>query len=65
MTHNYELRKLNKDGSTTTVLKLTAEPKPAKEKAKNYANQNPGLYRLERTKTVVIYFTEKELDKNT
>lgn len=64
MTHNYELRRLNNDGSTTTVLKITAEPKPAKEKAKNYANENPGLYWLERTETVVIYFTEKELDEN-
>ena len=42
----------------------TKEPKPAKEKAKNYANQNPGLYWLEKTETVVIYFTEKELDEN-
>lgn len=64
MTHNYELRRLNKDGSTTTILKLTAEPKLAKEKAKNYANENPGIYRLERTETVAIYFTEKEIDKN-
>lgn len=64
MMHKYELRRLNKDGSVTTVFKLTAEPKPAKEKAKNYANQYPGLYWLERTETVVMYFTEKELDKN-
>lgn len=64
MTHNYELRRLNKDGSTTTVLKLTTEPKCAKEKAKSYANQNPGLYWLEKTHTVAIYFTEKELDEN-
>lgn len=64
MKHNYELKRLENDGNTTIVLKLTAEPKYAKEKAKNYANQNPGLYWLERTETVVIYFTEKELDKN-
>lgn len=64
MKHNYELRRLNKDGSITTVLKLTEEPKCAKEKTKNYANQNPGLYWLERTENVAIYFTEKELDEN-
>ena len=64
MTHNYELRRLDNDGNTTTVFKLTAEPKCAKEKAKNSANQNPGLYWLERTETVVIYFTEKELDED-
>lgn len=64
MKHDYELRRLNKDGSITTVLELTDDPKPAKEKAKNYANQNPGLYWLKRTETVVIYFTEKELDEN-
>lgn len=64
MKHNYELKRLNNDGNTTTVLKIIAEPKCAKERAKNYANQNPGLYWLEKTETVAMYFTEKEIDEN-
>jgi hypothetical protein len=64
MKHNYELKSLNDDGNTTTVLKLTTEPKDAKEKAKDYANQHPGLYTLQRIEIVTIYFTEKRLDKN-
>lgn len=64
MTHTYELRKLCNDGSTKTVLEIEAEPKCAKEKAKNYAFQNPGLYTLKKIETITIYFTEKELDGN-
>ena len=62
MKHNYELRKLNDDDSVTTVLKLTAEPKYAKERAKDYANRHHGIYSLQRIETVKIYFTE--VDKN-
>lgn len=64
MTHTYELRSFEDDGSVTTVLKIAAEPKYAKERAKNYANRHPGLYSLYRIETVSTYFTEKELDKN-
>ena len=64
MSHTYELRRFNDDGSTTTVLNVTAEPKYAKERAKNYANQHPGLYSLQRIDTVAMYFTEEEIDKN-
>lgn len=64
MTHAYELRRLNDDDSITTVLKLKAEPKYAKERAKDYANRNPGLYSLQKIDTVAMYFTEKEIDKN-
>lgn len=64
MKHTYELRRFNDDDSVTTVLKLEAEPKYAKERAKNYANQHPGLYSLQKINTVAMYFTEKELDKN-
>ena len=60
MTHNYELKSYNNDGSMTTVLKLTAEPKYAKEKVKDYAKRHPGIYSLQRIETVSIYFTEKE-----
>lgn len=59
MTHTYELRSFNNDGTITTVLKLAAEPKYAKERAKDYANQHPGLYSLQRIETVSMYFTEK------
>lgn len=64
MKHIYELRRWNDDDSTTTVLKLTAEPKYAKERAKDYANRHPGLYSLEKIDTIELYFTKKELDKN-
>lgn len=64
MKHTYELRRFNDDDSITTVLKLEAEPKYAKERAKDYANRHPGLYSLQRINTVAMYFTEKEVDKN-
>lgn len=64
MCHDYELRKLNDDDSITTVLKLTTEPKYAKERAKDYANRHPGLYSLQKIDTIAIYFTEKRLDNN-
>lgn len=60
MTHAYELRKFEDDGSMTTVLKLNAEPKYAKQRAEDYANRHPGMYSLQRTETVRMYFTEKE-----
>lgn len=58
MKHTYELRRFNDDDSVTTVLKLTAEPKYAKERAKDYANRHPGLYSLEKIEKVSMYFTE-------
>lgn len=58
MTHTYELRSFNDDGSITTVLKLAAEPKYAKERAKAYAKRHPGLYSLEKIEKVSMYFTE-------
>lgn len=58
MKHIYELRKINDDDSITTVLKLEAEPKYAKERAKDYANRHPGLYSLEKIEKVSMYFTE-------
>lgn len=64
MKHTYELRRFNDDDSITTVLKLEAEPKYAKERAKDYANRHPGLYSLQKIDTITMYFTEKEIDKN-
>lgn len=64
MKHTYELRKFNDDDSITTVLKLEAEPKYAKERAKDYANRHPGLYSLQKIETIAMYLTKKEFDKN-
>lgn len=64
MKHTYELRRSNDDDSVTTVLKLKAEPKYAKERAKEYANRHPGFYSLQKIESVAIYYTEKEIDKN-
>lgn len=60
MTHTYELRKFNEDGSTTTVKRITAEPKYAKQMAKEYAEQNRGIYSLNRIETVANFFTERD-----
>lgn len=60
MTHSYEIRRFNDDGSMTTVLKIAAEPKYAKQRAKDYANRHPGLYSLYKVEEVALYFTEKE-----
>ena len=38
--------------------------KYTKEKAKDYTNQHPGIYLLQRIDTVAGYFTKKELDKD-
>lgn len=60
MTHYYELRSFEDDGTTKTVLSISAEPKDAKQRAKEYAKRNPGLYSLVKVEKVAMYFTEKE-----
>ena len=60
MTHNYELRKFEDDGSMKTVFKIVAEPKNAKHEAKEYANRHPGLYTLLKVEKVEMYFTENK-----
>lgn len=60
MTHYYELRSFEDDGTIKTVLKISAEPKHAKQRAKEYAKRNPGMYSLEKVEKVASYFTEKE-----
>lgn len=60
MTHYYELKSLENDGTIKTVLKISTEPKYAKQEAKAYAKLNPGLYSLEKVEKVASYFTEKE-----
>lgn len=60
MKHKYELREWKDDNTTTTVLKINAEPKDAKRGARNYANEHEGIYSLYKVEEVEIYFTEKE-----
>lgn len=60
MKHRYELRRWNDDETMTTVLKMTEEPKEAKQRAKSYANKNKGIYTLYKVEDVQIYLTEKE-----
>lgn len=60
MKHRYELRRWNDDDTITTVLKMNEEPKNAKQRAKNYANEHKGIYSLCKVEEVQIYFTEKE-----
>ncbi len=60
MKHKYELRAWKDDDTMTTVLKINAEPKDAKRRAKNYANEHKGIYSLYKVEEVEIYFTEKE-----
>ena len=60
MKHAYELRKFEDNGSMTTVLKITAEPKYAKQRAKDYADRHPGMYSLQKIETVRMYCNEKE-----
>lgn len=60
MKHRYELRRWNDDDTITTVLKINEEPKNAKQRAKNYANEHKGIYSLCKVEEVQIYFTEKE-----
>lgn len=60
MTHYYELKSIEDDGTIKIVLKISAEPKYAKQRAKEYAKRNPGLYSLNRVEKVAMYLTEKE-----
>lgn len=60
MKHKYELRAWKDDDTMTTVLKINAEPKDAKRRARNYANEHEGIYSLYKVEEVEIYFTEKE-----
>lgn len=58
----WKLRRVarNSGHSMKTVLKLSAEPKYAKQRAKDYADRHPGMYSLERVEKVAMYFTQKE-----
>lgn len=59
MTHTYELRSWNNDDTMTTVLKIRDEPKNAKKRAEEYANEHKGIYSLCKVREVKIYITEK------
>ena len=58
MKHKYELRAW-KDDTITTVLKINDEPKNAKRRAKDYANEHEGIYSLYKVEEIEIYFTER------
>lgn len=60
MKHKYELRSWKDNDTMTTVLKINDEPKNAKRRAKEYANEHEGIYSLYKVTEVEIYFTEKE-----
>lgn len=60
MKHEYELRKFEDNGSMTTVLKITAEPKYAKQRAKDYAERHPGMYSLQKLETIRMYYNEEK-----
>lgn len=60
MKHAYELRKFEDDGSMTTVLKITAEPKYAKQRAEDYAERHPGMYALQKIETIRMYYNEEK-----
>lgn len=60
MKHAYELRKFEENESMTTVLKITAEPKYAKQRAEDYVSRHPGMYSLQKIETVKMYCSEKE-----
>lgn len=60
MKHTYELRKFEDDGSMTTVLKVTAEPQYAKQRAKDYAERHPGMYSLQKIEAVRMYYSEEK-----
>lgn len=58
--HKYELRRWNDDDTMTTVLKIKTEPKNAKKRAREYANDHKGIYSLYKVEEVKIYFAKKE-----
>lgn len=63
MKHKYELREWKDDDTITTVLKINDEPKNAKRRAREYANEHKGIYSLYKIEEVKIYFTEKEQEQ--
>lgn len=60
MKHKYELRAWKDDDTMTTVLKINDEPKNAKRRARDYANEHKGIYSLCKVEEVEIYFTEQQ-----
>lgn len=60
MKHKYELRAWKDDDTMTTALKINDEPKNAKRRARDYANEHEGIYSLYKVEEIEIYFTEKE-----
>lgn len=59
MKHKYELKAWKDDDTMTTVLKINDEPKNAKRRAKDYANEHEGIYSLYKVEEIEIYFTKR------
>lgn len=60
MLHFYEIRELDSNGRTHIIKQFTEEPKSAKQKLKEYAEENPGIYSLYQIHRVASSFTVKE-----
>lgn len=60
MLHLYEIQKLDSNGRTHIIKQFTEEPKNAKQKLKEYAEENPGIYSLYQIQRVASRFTVKE-----
>lgn len=60
MLHLYEIQELDSNGRTHIIKQFTEEPKNAKRKLKEYAEENPGIYSLYQIHRVASCFTVKE-----
>ena len=60
MKHKYELRAWYDDDTMTTVLRINDEPKNAKRRARDYANEHKRIYSLYKVEEIKIYFNKKE-----
>lgn len=60
MVHSYEIQRFEENGDINIVQWLKEEPKVAKQKLKEYAEKNPGIYSLYQVKYTASCFTVKE-----
>nr|DAH90682.1 MAG TPA: hypothetical protein [Microviridae sp.] len=60
MLHLYEIRELDSNGRTHIIKQFTEDPKGAKQKLKEYAEENPGMYSLYQIHRVTSCFNAKE-----
>lgn len=60
MLHTYEIRRLENEGKTHIVKRLTEKPKIAKREFRKYAKENPGAYALYKIKRVAACFVAEK-----